>query len=165
MNYASSLLWLGGYLASPAALAATESQSPKELVAEFLSEVRSGRAPERIGGYFADEVLAHQMNSEAPETIRRTPADYAAHVREFRQQFGDYDLRVDELIAEGDRVYARYTQIGVHAGTIEGHPATGHALRQIASAVYRVQQGRIVEYWIQVDRQGLSAQLEAEDPR
>ncbi|MFO1493535.1 MAG: ester cyclase [Lysobacterales bacterium] len=160
MKYALGLLWLGGYLASPAALAATTSLSPKQLVAEFLSEVRSGRAPERIGNYFADVVLAHQMNSEAPETIRHTPADYAAHVREFREQFGDYDLRVDELIAEGDRVYARYTQIGVHAGTIDGHPATGRPLRQIASAVYRVQQGRIVEYWIEVDRQGLTVQLD-----
>lgn len=161
MKLALGMLWLGGYLATPAALAATVTLSPKEVVAGFLRDVRSGRAPERIDAYFAAQVVAHQMNSEDEESIARTPADYVAHVREFRQQFGDFDLSVDELIAEGDRVYARFTQKGMHAGEIDGHAPTGRPLRQIASAVYRIEAGRIAEYWIQVDRQGLEAQLES----
>lgn len=30
----------------------------------------------------------------------------------------------------------------------------------MTSAVYRVEHGRIVEYWIQIDRQGITAQLQ-----
>lgn len=159
MKLALGMLWLGGYLATPAALAASVSLSPREVVAGFLRDVRSGHTPERIDAYFAEQVIAHQMNSEGEEAITRTRADYVAHVQEFRQQFGDFRLTVDELIADGNRVYARFTQTGVHAGEIDGHAPTGQALRQIASAVYRIEAGRIVEYWIQVDRQGLAAQL------
>jgi predicted ester cyclase len=32
---------------------------------------------------------------------------------------------------------------------------------ELASAVYRVASGRIVEHWIQVDRHGIEAQLRA----
>jgi predicted ester cyclase len=42
---------------------------------------------------------------------------------------------------------------------LSGYAATGQPLVEIASAVYRVEKGKIVEYWIQIDRLGLDAQL------
>ncbi|MFJ9950514.1 ester cyclase [Kitasatospora sp. NPDC091207] len=60
---------------------------------------------------------------------------------------------------DGDRVHARWTQHGHHLAPINGRPPTGRPLTEKASAVYRVEAGRIVEYWIQIDRQGLPARL------
>ncbi|MFF5422580.1 ester cyclase, partial [Streptomyces misionensis] len=37
---------------------------------------------------------------------------------------------------------------------------TGAQVTAMTSAVYRVEDGLIVEYWIQIDRQGITAQLE-----
>jgi predicted ester cyclase len=73
---------------------------------------------------------------------------------------GNFTFTVDELIAEGDRVYARWTQAGTHVGQIDEHPPTGAQIIEVASAVYRVEGDRIVEYWIQLDRQGLAIQIE-----
>jgi predicted ester cyclase len=106
-------------------------------------------------------VRAHQLQAEQPTTVERTPDDYAAHVREMAHAFGPFTFVVDELLAEGDSVYARWTQSGHHLGEIEGFAPTGLPLVEIGSAVYRVAGGRIVEYWIQIDRQGLRAQLSA----
>ncbi len=74
---------------------------------------------------------------------------------------GDEPDRAGEFLADGDRCYARWTQDGHHVGEVDGRAPTGRPVREVASAVYRVADGRIREYWIQIDRYGLMAQLDA----
>ena len=126
----------------------------------FMADVRSGRNPDAIERYFAPCVSAHHMTSEGETTVGRTPADYAAHVREFLAVFGRFDFEVEELIAQDDRVYVRWRQQGRHLASLDGEKPTGARLVEVSSAVYRVEGGRIVEYWIQTDRKGLEIQLE-----
>lgn len=135
------------------------AKSPKEIVKDFLSQVRSGLYPEKAGAYTADTVLAHQINSENPVTVRRTPANYTAHVREFLTLFGRFEFEITELIAEDDKVYARWIQKGIHQSAIDNYEPTGLPLIEFTSAVYRVEKEKIVEYWIQSDRQGMEEQL------
>jgi len=139
-------------------------RSPESTVRQFIELVRSGRDPDAVSGYFAPVVQAHQMTSEGETTVARTPAEYAGHVRGFKEAFGDYRFDVDEFIAQGDRVYVRWRQRGSHLGSIDGEAPTGAPLTEIGSAVYRVVDGRIVEYWIQLDRKGLEVQLERAAP-
>lgn len=119
--------------------------SHKNIIQSFLLEVRSGKNPDATADYIADSVRAHQVASEAPVTVVRTPAEYAEHVREMKAEYGDFDFEIEELIAEGDRVYARWNQLG-------------NGIRQFTSCVYRLENGLIVEYWIQIDRLGLEIQ-------
>ncbi len=130
------------------------------VVRGFLDEVRSGRDPDAAARYFAPKVQAHQVTSEGAVTVVRTPAEYAQHVREFLALYGRYEFRVEEMMAQGDRVYARWRQTGRHIGSVHGEAPSGAPLIEISSAVYRVSGGRIVEYWIQTDRKGLDLQLE-----
>ncbi|MCZ0983537.1 ester cyclase [Streptomyces diastatochromogenes] len=132
----------------------------KDTVREFLLQVRSGLHPDRASRFMAGKVRAHQVVSEAPVVVERTPQQYAEHVQEMLDAYGAFTLTVDELIAEGNRVYARWTQIGHHAGSVDHYPPTGAQITAMTSAVYRVEDGLIVEYWIQIDRQGITAQLE-----
>lgn len=134
--------------------------APRDVVRDFLTVVRSGAQPERAGEFMAPEVAAHQLQGEDPVTVTRTPQEYAEHVREMRSANGDFSLVIDELLADGDRVYARWTQKGMHVGEIDGVAPTGLPITQLTSCVYRVDAGRIVEYWIQIDRLGVRAQLE-----
>jgi predicted ester cyclase len=139
--------------------------APADVVTEFFAVVRSGRAPDRAAEFMASTVLAHQLNAEEELTVVRTPAEYAAHVREMLATYGDFRLETTELMAQGDRVYVRWRQTGVHRSLIDGWAPTGRPLTELASAVYRVQGGKIVEYWIQIDRQGLRLQLERDAMR
>ena len=133
--------------------------SAKEVVQGFLTEVRSGANPERAADYMADTVLAHQITSENPQTFTRTPANYTAHIREFLEMFGRFEFKITELLADGDKVYARWEQRGMHQADVEGYKATGLPLLEFTSAVYRVKNGKIVEYWLQSDRAGFDEQL------
>lgn len=133
--------------------------SNKEIVKAFLTEVRSGKTPENAKLYLTETVLAHQVNAENETTVKRTPENYADHVREFLTQYGDYSFQITELLADGDKVYARWKQTSHHLTNLDGYAPTGKPLIEIASAVYRVQNGKIVEYWIQIDRFGFEQQL------
>jgi len=167
MNFCKGLLFLGGYMSvamvqAEAKLAGSPpAATPKAVVQGFLQDVRAGAHPERAADYLAAQVIAHQLNAEAPAEVLRTPADYEQHVGEFKQTYGNFDFEVTELIAEGDRVYARWRQSGCHVGAVGDYTPTRRKVVELASAVYRVAEGRIVEYWIQIDRQGIDAQLRA----
>lgn len=93
----------------------------------------------------APEVIANQVISEDSQVIIRTPDQYAEHVLEMKAEYGDFEFVIDELLADGDKVFARWTQ-------------TGKGIRECASCVYRIQSGYIVEYWIQIDRLGIQIQ-------
>lgn len=147
------------FLVSMAQANTINQKSAKEIVQHFLEEVRSGKHPEKAAEYMADTVLAHQVNSENPVTVKRTPANYTAHVQEFLSMFGKYQLEVTEILSEGDKVYVRWIQNGKHLADIDEYKATGLPLVEYTSAVYRVENGKIAEYWLQSDRLGFEEQL------
>lgn len=140
-------------------LMAQKPLNNKEIVKSFLENVRSGKVPENAILFMADTVLAHQMNSEEQTTVKRTPRNYTEHIKEFLKTYGKFSFEITELVADGDKVYARWIQKGKHLIEIDGYAPTGKPLIEIASCVYRLRGGKIVEYWIQIDRLGLDKQL------
>lgn len=136
------------------------NKNPAEIVMAFLKEVRSGKKPENAVKYLAANVTAHQIDSESPVAIVRTPAEYTQHIHDFLEIYGNFDFEITEFITQSNKVYARWKQTGHHLREIEGFSPTGKQLVQFASAVYRVDNGLIVEYWIQIDRLGILIQLQ-----
>ncbi|HYH15698.1 MAG TPA: ester cyclase, partial [Flavisolibacter sp.] len=141
------------------AIANAQRIEASEVVRLFLNEVRTGLHPEKAKEYMADTVLAHQVNSEGPSTVKRTPQNYTDHVNSFLQLFGRYHFEILEMISQGDKVYVRWKQTGKHMQEIDGYKPTGLELIEYTSAVYRVENSKIVEYWIQMDRLGIDEQL------
>ncbi|MEK4075096.1 ester cyclase [Paenibacillus sp. FSL R5-0486] len=132
----------------------------EQIVRTFFEEVRSGRNPDYASSVMAEQVLAHQVISEAEVTVTRTPSDYTDHVREMIEAYGEFSLEILELLTQGDKVYVRWRQTGTHVGEVDGYSPTKLPVIEIASAVYRVENERIAEYWIQIDRLGIEKQLE-----
>lgn len=135
-------------------------KSPEMVVRGFVEQVRSGKRPDLAKDYLAPVVLAHQVISGEKHTIKRTPDSYTEHIHEFLECYGQYDLVIEELIAQDNRVYVRWRQKGQHRAPILNFPPTGLPLTSVGSAVYHVNGGKITEYWIQQENEGLNAQLE-----
>lgn len=136
-----------------------KTKDNKELVRRFLEQVRSGKEPDKAAFFMSNKVYAHQMNSEEQTTVKRTPENYAEHIKEFIRIYGNFTFEITQLIAEDDKVYARWIQKGNHLDEIDGYKPTGKPLKEIASCVYRCEDSKIVEYWIQIDRLGMEKQL------
>jgi len=134
--------------------------TPEQIVRTFFEEVRSGKRPDYSNQLMEERVLAHQIVSEEEQTVLRTPEDYAEHVREMKEAYGNFSIEIQELVADGNKVYVRWKQIGTHVGEIDGYKPTGLPVIQLASAVYKIENEKISEYWIQIDRLGIQKQLE-----
>ncbi|NCD72555.1 Rid family detoxifying hydrolase [Mucilaginibacter agri] len=139
------------------------TQQSEKTVRDFLEIVRSGKAPQRAGEFLADSAKAHQLNAEHPETIVRGPENYAQHVADFRSAYGHYQFNIDELFANGDKVYARWQQTGTQIADVDGFKATGLPVTVYINAVFKVANGKIVEYWVMTDRKGVDLQLQANE--
>ncbi len=59
--------------------------------------------------------------------------------------------RIDDQIAEGDKVVTRLTAIGTHEDDLPGIPKTGNKLEMTATVVHRVENGQLAEKWSDKD--------------
>jgi steroid delta-isomerase-like uncharacterized protein len=75
--------------------------------------------------------------------------------------FPDLTLRIDDMVAEGDKVTWRVTATGRHDGTFMGLPATGKPVTFGAQYEFRFEDGKIVERWSTIDRLSLLVQIGA----
>ncbi len=73
-------------------------------------------------------------------------------IRFLRGSFPDFVLTIDDLIAEGDRVWVRMTGRGTHHGPLMGMPSTGKSFAITVFDECRFENGRIVEHWGVPDR-------------
>lgn len=91
-------------------------------------------------------------DSEGVEELR-------AAFERFHTTFPDLHISAEEMIAEGDLVAARWTATGTHSGDLAGIEATGASVRWSGTDVYRLTDGRIVEWWRNDDFVGLLHQV------
>jgi predicted ester cyclase len=66
---------------------------------------------------------------------------------------------VEDHVAEGDKVAGRVTAYGKHEGELFGIPRTGKDIRVSGIAIWRIEDGKIVEHWHETDQLGLMQQL------
>jgi steroid delta-isomerase-like uncharacterized protein len=106
--------------------------------------------------FHAENVQAHGLGP--------TPLDKAG-LRGFYAAlwagFPDLTIRIDDLIAEADKVVWRITASGTHDGPFQGLPATGKSVTFGAHYTFRFERGKIVERWSTLDRLSLLVQLGA----
>jgi steroid delta-isomerase-like uncharacterized protein len=69
------------------------------------------------------------------------PAGYLAIIGMMRGGFPEIQRTLEEMIAEGDKVAARFTMRGTHQGTFFGVPPTGRKIEGTAMNFYRLSGG------------------------
>jgi predicted ester cyclase len=73
----------------------------------------------------------------------------------------DHWMRIDDMIAEGDKVAVRLRSHARHTGTFMGIPATGKEYTISETHIFRIRDGQVVEHWRDGDMLGLMQQLGA----
>jgi predicted ester cyclase len=109
----------------------------KAVVGEFMMEVLSGR---NLG--ITDEVLA-------PNYVNlMTGADlsgFKGMLTAMSTALSDVRFEIDDLIAEGDSVVARWKMEATHTGSLMGEAPTGKRVSSRGLTYYRLVNGQIVE--------------------
>ena len=95
-----------------------------------------------------------------PEPLQG-PSGYLTIIGMMRTGFPDIQWTLEETIAEGDKVAARFTMRGTHRGTFFGVPPTGKTIAVQAMNFYRLAEGQFVEERGQPDLLELLQQIGA----
>ncbi len=64
-----------------------------------------------------------------------------------REMLPDLRIRVEDMVAEGDKVVVRYTANATDTLGYMGQPPTGKAIETPAIQIFRFADGMIVESW------------------
>ena len=132
-------------------------QDSKRLMERFVEFINT--ASEKL----AQELISPNAVFHVPGRTEpmRGPAGYLAIIGMMRGGFPDIQWTLEEMVAEGDKVAARFTMRGTHRGTFFGVPPTGKTISVQAMNIYRLSGGQFVEEHGQPDMLGLLQQIGA----
>lgn len=126
----------------------------KEIVSRLVEEAFSQGDLDVV-----DELLAPDSVGHAYPDELHGPAEVKGFVSTFRSAFPDLQFEVRDLIAEGDKVVARWVARGTHEGEFNGIAPTGRGIEMTGITIERIEDGRVVEGWTNRDALGMLQQL------
>lgn len=86
--------------------------------------------------------------------------EFADYVEMVHAALGDYRCTVEELVEEGDKVFARMSFGGVHRKPFRGYEPTGRIVRWSGCALFTFRGDKVSDLWVLGDLKGLEEQLE-----
>src|SRR5215213_4767508 len=130
---------------TPAQIAAN-----KTVVARLYEEVFNQQNSQAIDRWIASDVLIHDpMMGEA-----RGIDAYRQLAAFFLDAFPQQHTTLEAFVAEGDLVSVLHTHTATNTGSFMGLPPTGRTVVVRGIELFRIQDGKITEFWRQDDDAG-----------
>jgi steroid delta-isomerase-like uncharacterized protein len=132
------------------------SETNKTVVRRLFEEVwNKGNLPV-TDELFAPNYVHH--DSSTPD-VGRGPESEKKRATLYRTAFPDLRLTIEDIIAEGETVMARWSCRGTHKGDLSGIAPTGKQFTISGISIARIANGKMAEGWVNWDTLGLMQQL------
>ena len=128
------------------------SEKNKEIVRQ-LWDVWNSRGLDRLDSLIAENHVNHDPNN--PSDLLGVEG-YRELITMYTTMFPDLAFDLHEVIAEGDIVCTRWTARGTHTGEAPGLAPTNVTIARTGVSWQRVENGKIVETWVERDGLGLA---------
>jgi steroid delta-isomerase-like uncharacterized protein len=129
-------------------------EDQKRLVSEYIERVWN-EADLAVFESLVKETFTYHLGGQPPRDMETT--------RQFLQAvhaaFPDWRVEIEEIVAEGHVVAARWSGKATHRGVFHGIPPSGKEISVCGVNVYRIEDGKIAEEWEQMDSLGMLQQL------
>lgn len=109
----------------------------------YLTEVVGEGNLSLLDDIAADDMIDHTAVAAGWGAGR---AGLVQHVTYFRQTLDDMKVEVQRVIASDDEVVGVWRVSGRHRADLFGYPATGRQIEWTNASIFRVEDGRIVDY-------------------
>lgn len=131
------------------------SEQNKALVRRFYEEIDKGNIE------ILDELVAEDYLDHSPPPFPGLASGREGVKQAFRlfQQATPGMHRIEEQLADGDKVVTRLTSMGKHEGDLPGAPRTGNDLKMTSITIHRIANGKLVEKWSEKDVLGYLQQI------
>jgi steroid delta-isomerase-like uncharacterized protein len=109
----------------------------------------------------ADELFTpnYEHHDASSPDFGRGPESEKKRAALYRTAFPDLQLTIEDIIAEGQTVVARWSCRGTHKGDLSGIAPTGKQVTISGVSIARFTNGKMVEGWVNWDALGLMHQL------
>lgn len=132
------------------------AEENKTVIRRVFLEAMNGNQPQLY-----DELIdPHYVNHDFPTPVPGIEGFKIVDAM-FKAAFPDFQVVLEDELAEGDRVVTRGYFTGTHRGEFMGIPATGKTVKIPYIDVWRMENGKGRENWVQMDMLGLLQQLGA----
>ena len=123
-------------------------------IRRFYEECLNQNRPELIPELFTANPTIHSSAGDATglPAIRQT-------VDRVHAMFPGGHFIVEDIVVNGDKAAARWTMTAINTAPIAGVPPTGKPITQKAVVFYRFENGKIAEFWAQMDQLGVLRQI------
>jgi steroid delta-isomerase-like uncharacterized protein len=138
------------------ASSSTEEQKNKD-VAYQLFEAHNRQDTEKMG-----QLVSSSNNNYSFHLLGMPPMDWNGHkqlLADLFNAFSDFYHKLEDVVAEGDRVAVRFTITATHRGEFQGIPPTGKQISIGGTDFLTIVGGKITEEWVSVDMMGWMQQL------
>jgi len=132
------------------------SEENKRIVNRIYDEAISSGLYDVINELAAPNFKSHglPMPVNGPEEFRNS-------IETFRAAFPDLYMLVEEQIADGERVTNQGYITGTHRAEYLGVPASGEQIKVNVISIWRFEEGKLAEIWLQLDNLSLMQQIGA----
>lgn len=121
-----------------------------EIIRHWFEEVWNRKNAAAIREMLADGCVHHGLGGPGEPPVVGPEAFEAFHAS-FLAAFPDLHVEVENAISEGDLVSARFVVTGTQTGDLPGLPATGRSVRFTGGGMCRLENGKFVEVWNEID--------------
>ena len=108
-----------------------------------------------------EELWNHSGDLDAAEELFVAGEAAKQQAADFRRGFPDVTSTIEDLIAEGDKVVARWRSRATHRGDYMGITPSGKEVEFAGISFYRIEEGKIAQSWSVEDQFGLMRQIGA----
>ncbi|HEX8363306.1 MAG TPA: ester cyclase [Longimicrobium sp.] len=137
---------------------ATESET---VIRRWFAEVWNERRLDRVEELWASNGVAHGLAEGGADDIHG-PEEWRRFIETMLQEFAEFQITVEDVIADGEKVAARWVAEGTYHGTmLAPTPPQPQRVRMTGMTIARVVDGQIVEGWNNWDIMGMMGQLGA----
>lgn len=138
--------------------AKTATEDNKTLIRRYFQEVWNEADLKVVEEVTPEPFVLHFQG----QPIVATHKEHQDVVQYWLNGFPDYKVTIQDVIAEEDKVVARYTFTGTHQGEVLGISPTANKIEVGGIWICRVENGLLTECWEEYDEQGLRNQLQKE---
>jgi predicted ester cyclase len=92
-----------------------------------------------------DKLMAPDYFDHAVQS--RSLEEYKQFISMWINGFPDFHVTIEDIIAEGDKVWVRNTFTGTHTGEFHGLAPTRKKCKIMVVHIYRIFNGKVVECW------------------
>jgi steroid delta-isomerase-like uncharacterized protein len=132
------------------------SDANKALTRQFLQRISAGDLAA------VDELVSdHYVEHEQLPGLASGKAGVRQLFEMFHSAFDQARVEVDDMIAEGDKVFVLARMTGTQRGEFMGIAATGNTIDVSICDYFRVDNGALIEHWGVMDAAGMMQQLTA----